>query len=369
MSLHFDILKTENKSRLGILHTKHGDIHTPCFMPVGTVGSVKALRPEDVAATGAEILLGNTYHLMLRPTAELVNKMGGIHKFMNWNKPILTDSGGFQVMSLEGLRKISEQGVEFKSHIDGGIKHLLTPEKSIQIQHLLDSNITMCFDECLAWPTTKDKAELSMQMSMRWAKRSYDAFTNRDGYGIFGIVQGSMFKDLRMFSIEALSKIPFDGYAVGGLAIGEPQQMMFEVLDYTACALPSNKPRYLMGVGKPKDIVGGVLRGIDMFDCVMPTRSGRTGQAFIRGGFININNACFKDDANPLDEQCNCPTCKNYTRAYLHHLFNAREILGYTLLSHHNIWYYQDLMRDIRKAINENRYHDFAENFLKTNEC
>ena len=369
MSLQFDVLKTENKSRLGILHTKHGDIHTPCFMPVGTVGTVKALRPEDVAATGAEILLGNTYHLMLRPTAELVNKMGGLHKFMNWNKPILTDSGGFQVMSLEGLRKISETGVEFQSHIDGGIKHLLTPERSIEIQHLLDSNITMCFDECLSWPTTKEKAETSMNMSMRWAKRSYDAFTNRDGYGIFGIVQGSMFKDLRMKSVEILSNIPFDGYAVGGLAIGEPQEMMFEVLDYTACALPNNKPRYLMGVGKPKDIVGGVLRGIDMFDCVMPTRSGRTGQAFIRGGFININNSCFKDDTRPLDENCNCPTCKNYTRAYIHHLFNAKEILGYTLLSHHNIWYYQDLMRDIRNAINNNNYKEFAENFFKTNKC
>lgn len=369
MSLKFNLLKTCGKSRLGILETKHGNIHTPCFMPVGTVGTVKALRPEDVSATGAEILLGNTYHLMLRPTAELVHKMGGLHKFMNWNKPILTDSGGFQVMSLSGLRKITEEGVEFQSHIDGGEKHLLTPERSVQIQNLLDSNITMCFDECLSWPVEREKVEQSMRMSMRWAKRSFDSFEQRDGYGIFGIVQGSMFKDLRLESVKALCEIPFDGYAVGGLAIGEPQEMMFEVLDYTACALPDEKPRYLMGVGKPKDIVGGVLRGIDMFDCVMPTRSGRTGQAFVRGGFLNINNACFKDDSRPLDEKCQCPTCQNYSRAYVHHLFNAHEILGYTLLSQHNIWYYQDLMRDIRKAIEENRYAEFAQNFFETNDC
>ena len=369
MSLKFDLLKSDKKSRLGILHTKHGDIHTPCFMPVGTVGTVKSLRPEDVAATGAEILLGNTYHLMLRPTAELVHKMGGLHKFMNWNKPILTDSGGFQVMSLSSLRKITEDGVEFQSHIDGGTKHMLTPERSIQIQNLLDSNITMCFDECLPWPVERDKVEKSMRMSMRWAKRSFDAFEQRDGYGIFGIVQGSMYRDLRLESVETLKQIPFDGYAVGGLAIGEPQDMMFEVLDYTVEALPDNKPRYLMGVGKPKDIVGAVLRGIDMFDCVMPTRSGRTGQAFVRGGFININNACYKDDSHPLDEKCQCPTCRNYSRAYVHHLFNAHEILGYTLLSQHNIWYYQDLMRAIRGAIEQGTYTEFAENFLKTNEC
>ncbi len=369
MSLKFEVLATLDKSRLGILHTHHGDIHTPCFMPVGTVGTVKALRVEDVAATGAEILLGNTYHLMLRPTAELVAKMGGLHKFMNWNKPILTDSGGFQVMSLSELRKITEKGVEFTSHIDGGVKHMLTPERSIEIQHLLDSNITMCLDECLPWPVEKDKAKASMEMSMRWAKRSFDAFTNRDGYGIFGIVQGSMFKDLRLESVAALTNINFDGYAVGGLAIGEPQETMFEVLDYTACALPDNKPRYLMGVGKPKDIVGAVLRGIDMFDCVMPTRSGRTGQAFIRGGFLNINNTCFKDDDKPLDEKCKCPTCQNYSRAYIHHLFNAKEILGYTLLSHHNIWYYQDLMREIRKTIADKTFHEFANNFLKNNKC
>ncbi|MDE6224138.1 MAG: tRNA guanosine(34) transglycosylase Tgt, partial [Alphaproteobacteria bacterium] len=269
MSLKYDVIGKCGKSRLGILHTKHGDIHTPCFMPVGTCGTVKALRPEDVSATGAEILLGNTYHLMLRPTAELVQKMGGLHKFMNWDKPILTDSGGFQVMSLKELRKITEDGVEFQSHIDGGVKHMLTPERSVQIQNMLDSNITMCFDECLSWPVEKADVEKSMRMSMRWAKRSKDAFEDRDGYGIFGIVQGSMYKDLRLESIEKLTDIGFDGYAVGGLAIGEPQEMMFEVLDYTVENLPDDKPRYLMGVGKPSDIVGGVLRGIDMFDCVM----------------------------------------------------------------------------------------------------
>ncbi|MBD5405079.1 tRNA guanosine(34) transglycosylase Tgt [bacterium] len=369
MSLKYDVIGKCGKSRLGILHTKHGDIHTPCFMPVGTCGTVKALRPEDVSATGAEILLGNTYHLMLRPTAELVQKMGGLHKFMNWDKPILTDSGGFQVMSLKELRKITEDGVEFQSHIDGGVKHMLTPERSVQIQNMLDSNITMCFDECLSWPVEKADVEKSMRMSMRWAKRSKDAFEDRDGYGIFGIVQGSMYKDLRLESIEKLTEIGFDGYAVGGLAIGEPQEMMFEVLDYTVANLPDDKPRYLMGVGKPSDIVGGVLRGIDMFDCVMPTRSGRTGQAFVRGGFLNINNACYKEDNQPLDDKCQCPTCKHYSRAYLHHLFNAKEILGYTLLSQHNIWYYQDLMRDIREAIKENRYEEFADNFFKTNKC
>ena len=369
MSLKYDVIGKCGKSRLGILHTKHGDIHTPCFMPVGTCGTVKALRPEDVSATGAEILLGNTYHLMLRPTAELVQKMGGLHKFMNWDKPILTDSGGFQVMSLKELRKITEDGVEFQSHIDGGVKHMLTPERSVQIQNMLDSNITMCFDECLSWPVEKADVEKSMRMSMRWAKRSKDAFEDRDGYGIFGIVQGSMYKDLRLESIEKLTEIGFDGYAVGGLAIGEPQEMMFEVLDYTVANLPDDKPRYLMGVGKPSDIVGGVLRGIDMFDCVMPTRSGRTGQAFVRGGFLNINNACYKEDNQPLDDKCQCPTCKHYSRAYLHHLFNAKEILGYTLLSQHNIWYYQDLMRDIRQAIKENRYEEFADNFFKTNKC
>ncbi|MDR2098813.1 MAG: tRNA guanosine(34) transglycosylase Tgt [Rickettsiales bacterium] len=363
MSLKFEIKGKSGKARLGVLSTAHGEIHTPCFMPVGTAATVKALRPEDVAAAGAEIILGNTYHLMLRPTAELVARHGGLHKFMNWPGPILTDSGGFQVMSLSALRKITEDGVEFQSHIDGGTKHMLSPERSVGIQHMLDSDITMCFDECLSWPVEKRAAELSMRMSMRWAKRSHDAFKNRDGYGIFGIAQGSMFRDLRLESAATLAAMQFDGYAVGGLAIGEPQETMFEVLDYTAEALPADKPRYLMGVGKPSDIAGAVARGIDMFDCVMPTRSGRTGQAFVRGGTLNINNARYRDDPGALDEECRCPTCLCYSRAYLHHLFGAKEILGYTLLSQHNIWHYQDLMRDIRLAIAEDRFEEFAAGF------
>ncbi|MDR1008835.1 MAG: tRNA guanosine(34) transglycosylase Tgt [Rickettsiales bacterium] len=363
MSLSFENLCASGKARRGRLATAHGTIETPCFMPVGTCASVKALRPEDVAATGAQIILGNTYHLMLRPTAELVARHGGLHKFMNWNGPILTDSGGFQVMSLSGLRKLSEEGVEFQSHIDGGARHMLTPERSVQIQHLLDSNITMCLDECLPWPVERARVEDSMRMSMRWAARSKAAFVERSGYGIFGIVQGSMFRDLRLESVDALKRIGFDGYAVGGLAIGEPQEVMFEVLDYTCEALPVERPRYLMGVGKPLDIVGAVLRGIDMFDCVMPTRSGRTGQAFVRGGTLNINNAKYADDDAPLDSECACPTCRTYSRAYIHHLFNAKEILGCTLLSHHNIWHYQDLMRSIRAAIEAGEYESFAASF------
>ena len=369
MALRFEILGGSGRARRGNLATAHGVVQTPCFMPVGTCGTVKALRPEDVAATGAQILLGNTYHLMLRPGAELVAAMGGLHKFMNWAGPILTDSGGFQVMSLAGLRKISEDGAVFQSPADGGKKHMLSPERSIQIQHLLDSNITMCLDECLPWPVEERAAADSMRMSMRWARRSKDAFVDRPGYGIFGIVQGSMWRDLRLESAAALAGIGFDGYAVGGLAIGEPQDTMFEVLDYTVEALPADRPRYLMGVGKPKDIVGGVLRGIDMFDCVLPTRAGRHGQAFVRGGTLNLNNTKHRDDPASLDSGCGCPTCRNYSRAYLHHLFGAREILGYTLLSQHNLWYFQDLMRDIRAAIEAGKYAEFAEEFSRTNAC
>jgi len=342
------------------LHTAHGDMDTPCFMPVGTSATVKGLRPEEVAASGAQILLGNTYHLMLRPTAERIGKLGGLHKFMNWSGPILTDSGGFQVMSLKKLCKITEEGAKFKSPVDGGKEHMLTPERSIEIQRMLDSNITMCLDECLGWPVEKLEAGKSMKMSMRWAKRSKDAFIDKPGYGIFGIVQGSMFKDLRLESVAELVEIGFDGYAVGGLAIGEPQETMFEVLDYTAPALPEDKPRYLMGVGKPADIVGAAMRGIDMFDCVMPTRSGRHGQAFVRRGAdgleaflgepLTVTNAALRDDPAPLDARCGCPLCRGYSRAYLHHLFAAGEMLGQMLLSQHNLWFYQDLMKEIRKA-------------------
>jgi len=359
---HYKLLAEDGKARLGEVHTAHGVIHTPCFMPVGTAATVKAMMPESVAATGAEILLGNTYHLMLRPGAERVGRLGGLHKLMNWDKPILTDSGGFQVMSLSKLRKLTEEGVTFQSHLDGS-KFLLTPERSMEIQNLLDSDITMCFDECTPYPATEKQAEESMRLSMRWAKRSKAAFVERPGYGLFGIVQGSVYEDLRAESASSLRETGFDGYAVGGLAVGEGQEEMFRVLDFTPGLLPKDKPRYLMGVGKPSDLVGSVLRGIDMFDCVMPTRSGRTGQGFTRRGPINIRNARHLDDPRPLDEGCACPACRNYSRAYLHHLFRAEEVLGLMLLTWHNLQYYQDVMRGLREAIAEGRTEAFAAEF------
>ena len=364
MSLKYEVLKKCNKARLGKLYTKHGVVNTPAFMPVGTCGTVKAMLPESVASTGAEILLGNTYHLMLRPGADLVQKMGGLHKFMNWSKPILTDSGGFQVMSLKGLRKITEEGVSFKSHIDGK-SYFLTPEESIQIQHKLDSNITMSLDECTPFPSTHDEAKKSMQRSMRWAKRSFDAFQNREGYGIFGIQQGSVFEDLRRESAEKLKEISFDGYAIGGLAVGEGQEKMFEVLDYAPDMLPEDKPRYLMGVGKPDDIIGAVIRGVDMFDCVMPTRSGRTAQAFTEFGPINIRNARHREDPRPVEACCDCPLCRNYTRAYIHHLQKCNEILAVMLLSWHNIRYYERLMQGIRKSLEEDTFDEFVRQFYE----
>lgn len=364
MGLKFEIDKTVGKSRLGRLITKHGVVHTPAFMPVGTCGTVKAMMPESVAATGAEILLGNTYHLMLRPGADLVEKMGGLHKFMNWDKPILTDSGGFQVMSLSGLRKLKEDGVTFRSHVDG-TKYFLSPEESMKIQYKLDSNITMCLDECTPYPSTYEDCAKSMRMSMRWAKRSKDAFIDRDGYGIFGIQQGNVFRDLREESAEALKKIGFDGYAIGGLAIGEGQEKMFEVLDYAPDMLPHDKPRYLMGVGRPDDIVGAVLRGVDMFDCVMPTRSGRTAQAFTKYGPINVRNARHREDPRPLEEGCNCPLCTHYSRAYIHHLHKCNEILGVMLLSWHNISYYERLMQGLRDAIKNDTLDSFVAEFYE----
>ncbi len=363
MAIKFELKNSNGKARAGIFHTAHGEVETPIFMPVGTCGTVKALTPEMVEGAGAQIILGNTYHLMLRPGADLVEKMGGLHKFMRWHKPILTDSGGFQVMSLSGLRKITEEGVKFSSHLSGE-RIMLTPEKSIGIQHQLDSNITMCLDECLPWPVEKKKAYYSMQRSMRWAKRSRDAFINREGYGIFGIQQGSMFPDLREQSAQALLEIGFDGYAIGGLAIGEGQKTMFEVLDYAPDMFPADKPRYLMGVGKPDDMVGAVMRGIDMMDCIMPTRSGRTGQAFTHKGAINLRNAQYREDAKPLDEKCDCYACRNYTRAYVAHLVRAGEILGSTLLSLHNVHFYVNLMKDMRRAILNNKAADFANQFL-----
>ena len=362
MTLKFEILTTDGKARRGKLYTKHGVVNTPAFMPVGTCGTVKAMMPESVAATGAEILLGNTYHLMLRPGADLVEKMGGLHKFMNWDKPILTDSGGFQVMSLSGLRKLSEEGVAFSSHVDGK-KYFLSPEESIKIQHKLDSNITMCMDECVKLPAKYETVKKSVEMSMRWAERSRNAFTDRDGYGIFGIQQGGDYEDLRGFSAERLKGIGFDGYAIGGLAVGEGQETMFKVLDYAPGMLPADKPRYLMGVGRPDDIVGAVLRGVDMFDCVMPTRSGRTAQAFTARGTINIRNARHREDPRPLEEECDCPLCRNYSRAYIHHLQKCNEVLAVMLLSWHNIRYYQRLMQGLREAIEKGRLKEFAADF------
>ena len=361
-SFSYECLATDGRARLGRVHTAHGVIETPTFMPVGTAATVKAMQPESVAATGAQIILGNTYHLMLRPTAERIEQLGGLHRFMNWPGPILTDSGGFQVMSLSKLRKITEEGVVFQSHLDGS-RHNLTPERSMEIQRMLDSTITMAFDECTPFPATEEQAAASMRLSMRWAERSRRAFVERPGYALYGIVQGSVFPDLRRESVEALTKIGFDGYAIGGLAVGEGQEAMFEVLDYTTPLLPADRPRYLMGVGTPSDLVGAVMRGVDMFDCVMPTRSGRTAQAFTRRGAVNIRNARHQNDPRPLDEACGCPACRSYSRAYLHHLTRCGEILGAMLLTWHNLFYYQDIMRDLRAAIAEGRTAAFAAAF------
>ncbi len=347
------------KARRGKITTAHGTIETPCFMPVGTIGNVKAMMPESVAQTGAEIILGNTYHLSLRPGADIVAQMGGLQKYNNWHKPILTDSGGFQVMSLASLRKITEDGVAFQSHIDGS-KHYLSPEISTDIQHKLNSNITMAFDECTAYPATHEVAKKSMELSMRWALRSKKAFVARDGFGIFGINQGSVYADLRAESAKILTDIGFDGYAIGGLAVGEGQKLMFAALDFVPDFLPQDKPRYLMGVGKPDDILGAVCRGVDMFDCVLPTRSGRNGQAFTRYGTLNMKNAIHKTDDKPIDANCACPACKNYSRSYIHHLIRASEILGAMLLTWHNLHYYQDLMRGIRGAIEADNMQEFV---------
>ncbi|KGK80112.1 queuine tRNA-ribosyltransferase [Thalassobacter stenotrophicus] len=358
----FSLHGTDGRARTGTVHTPRGDIRTPAFMPVGTAATVKAMMPENVRATGADILLGNTYHLMLRPTAERVARLGGLHKFMNWDRPILTDSGGFQVMSLGALRKLTEEGVTFKSHIDGS-KHHLTPERSMEIQRLLGSDIVMCFDECPALPADRARIRESMELSMRWAKRSRDAFGDRPGHALFGIQQGGLEEDLRAESAEALRGIEFDGYAVGGLAVGEGQEAMFSCLDFAPEQLPKDKPRYLMGVGKPDDLVGAVKRGIDMFDCVLPSRSGRTGQAFTRRGVVNIKNARHMDDPRPLDAECTCPACSNYSRAYLHHVFRSQEILSSMLLTWHNLHYYQELMAAMRAAIASGTFADFETGF------
>jgi queuine tRNA-ribosyltransferase len=357
---HFEKRKTDGNARLGMLHTAHGTINTPVFMPVGTAATVKAMRPEEVAATGAEIILGNTYHLMLRPTAERIAELGGLHQFMNWHKPILTDSGGFQVMSLSGLRKITEEGVTFSSHLDGS-KHFVSPERSVEIQHLLGSTITMVFDECPPYPCEEPQLKKSMEMSMRWAERSKNAFISRAGYGLFGINQGGVFPKHREFSAKALTDIGFDGYAIGGLAVGEGQEKMFEVLDYTPDMLPEDKPRYLMGVGKPLDIIGAVWRGVDMFDCVLPTRVARNARAYTSMGEVNMRNARHASDPTPLDPACECPACTQFSRAYIHHLLRCDEILGAMLMTQHNLHFYQTLMRRIRTAIAEGKMTELWE--------
>ncbi len=358
----FELKATDGKARTGVINTPRGEVRTPAFMPVGTAATVKAMMPESVRATGADILLGNTYHLMLRPTAERINRLGGLHKFMNWERPILTDSGGFQVMSLAGLRKLTEKGVTFKSHIDGS-KHELTPERSMEIQRLLGSDIVMCFDECPALPADRERIAESMRLSMRWADRSREAFGDRPGHALFGIMQGGLEQDLREESADALKAIGFEGYAIGGLAVGEGQEAMFDCLDYAPEFLPADKPRYLMGVGKPDDIVGAVARGVDMMDCVLPSRSGRTGQVFTRYGVVNIKNARHADDPRPLDEACSCPACSHYSRAYLHHVFRANEMISGMLLTWHNLHYFQEIMQGMREAIATGAFADWQTQF------
>ena len=360
----FDLIAGEaGGPRRGRLHTAHGTVETPTFMAVGTAGTVKGMTMDAVRATGTQIVLGNTYHLMLRPTAERVAALGGLHQMMDWPGPILTDSGGFQVMSLTDLRKMSEDGVEFRSHIDGS-KHMLSPERSMEIQYLLDATITMAFDECTPHPAEHAVAEASLALSMRWAERCRTAFIDRDGYALFGITQGSLYPDLRARSADILKDLDFPGYAIGGLAVGEGQQLMFEVLDYHSRQLPVAKPRYLMGVGTPHDLVGAVKRGVDMFDCVLPTRSGRTGRAFTRFGQLNMRNAIHKDSLAPIDPTCTCPTCRKHSRGYIHHLLKSDEILGPMLLTWHNVHYYQTLMQEMRAAIDADDWANFEAKFL-----
>jgi queuine tRNA-ribosyltransferase len=364
----FTIDARDGKARTGRIAMRRGEIRTPAFMPVGTAATVKAMKPEAVRATGADILLGNTYHLMLRPGAERVARLGGLHAFMNWPHPILTDSGGYQVMSLSDLNKLTEEGVEFRSHLDGS-KHMLSPERSMEIQRLLGSDIVMAFDECPRTDRSRAEIAASMELSMRWARRSRDAFDaggeHASGAALFGIQQGALDEELRGRSAAALTEIGFDGYAIGGLAVGEGQEAMFATLDFAPGQLPDDAPRYLMGVGKPDDLVGAVERGIDMFDCVLPTRSGRNGQAFTWAGPLNLRNARHAEDTGPLDPRCICPTCANYSRAYLHHLQKAGEILGAMLLTEHNLSFYQQVMQAMREAIAEERFMAFASGFRR----
>jgi len=364
----FAVEAVDGAARTGAISMYRGQIRTPAFMPVGTAATVKAMKPETVRKTGADIILGNTYHLMLRPGAERVAKLGGLHKFMNWDRPILTDSGGYQVMSLSDLRKLTEKGVEFRSHIDGS-KHMLTPERSMEIQRLLGSDIVMAFDECPRADRPRDEIAASMEMSMRWAKRSREGFNaggeHAERSALFGIQQGALDEDLRKISADKLADIGFDGYAIGGLAVGEGQEAMFATLDFAPAQLPQDRPRYLMGVGKPDDLVGAAERGVDMFDCVLPSRSGRNGQAFTWNGPMNLRNARFAEDTDPLDNRCTCDTCNTYSRAYLHHLVKSQEILGAMLMTEHNIAFYQQLMQAMRGAIGEGRFATFAKDFRR----
>ncbi len=365
---NFTLSATDGKARTGAIQMERGEIRTPAFMPVGTAATVKAMKPESVRALGADIILGNTYHLMLRPGAERMARLGGLHEFMRWDRPILTDSGGYQVMSLSDLNKLTEEGVEFRSHLDGS-KHMLTPERSMEIQRLLGSDIVMAFDECPRADRPRDEIAASMELSMRWAKRSRDGFDSGEKHArraaLFGIQQGALDKDLRKISAEKLIDIGFDGYAVGGLAVGEGQEAMFSVLDYAPDQLPADRPRYLMGVGKPDDLVGAVERGIDMFDCVLPTRSGRNGQAFTWNGPINLRNARFAEDKEPLDPGSDCSASRDYSKAYLHHLQKSGEILGAMLVTEHNLAFYQALMKAMRDAIGRGQFAEFAAEFRR----
>ena len=362
-NFNFQLISQDKNARLGKLTTAHGIVDTPIFMPVGTAATVKAMHLKDVEEAGAQIILANTYHLMLRPGEKNIKEMGGVRKFMGWNKPLLTDSGGFQIMSLGKLRKVENEGVTFKSHLDG-TKYFLSPKISTDIQNALDATISMQLDECIPFPASYEESERAMKLSLEWALKSRDAFEERKGYGQFGIVQGSTYSDLRELSAKKLVEIDFDGYAIGGLAVGEGQELMFKTLDFTTKNMPLDKPRYLMGVGKPDDLIGAVKRGVDMFDCVLPTRSGRTGQAFTSRGTVNIKNARHILDKRPLDNNCDCHTCKNFSRAYLHHLFKAQEILGLMLLSLHNIHFYITLMKNIRNSIKLREFDKFEKIFL-----
>lgn len=368
MAFGFKLIKTDKNSRarLGIMSTPHGEVNTPIFMPVGTQATVKTMSPDELKGIGAEIILSNTYHLYLRPGHELIERLGGLHRFMGWDRPILTDSGGFQVFSHSQLRKITEEGVKFQSHLDGSY-HFLTPESATGIQGSLGADIIMCFDECAPYPSSYDYLKQSMEMTLRWAKRCKDAKT-RDDQALFGIIQGGMHRDLRLESTNGLLDIGFDGYAIGGLSVGETKPLMYEVVDYTAEAMPADRPRYLMGVGTPEDLVEGVKLGVDMFDCVMPTRNARTGTLFTSFGKINIKNAKYAEDESPVDPECGCYTCRNFTRAYLRHLYHAGEILAMRLNTLHNLYYYLNLMKDIRAAVNEDRFLEFRGAFYSKKE-